>query len=295
MGAARIRLPIISAGRGGFCLDAAVPAWQVGLDEVRKVLGELLPGRVILLTGGEPTMHPQLPEILEMVAVSSAERAGIVSDGLALADRRLTRELMACGLGCVVIQLHSARAAAHDFVTGMAGAARRAILALRTCVDAGLDVEAEIIVTRATAAHLGETAEVLRRCGIMSLHVRWLLPDQVETGRVLCVVARLLPQMRYVAATTKLAAQLGMELSLGGVPECLRMSCGAVVPPPCTDAWILPGGGNGTAPHVNLHGPGLLAACDRCAGAYPCPGAPAEYVRTYGWLEIEVAAARRPR
>jgi MoaA/NifB/PqqE/SkfB family radical SAM enzyme len=202
---------------------------------------------------------------------------------------------MARGLGRVVVQLHSARVAAHDFVAGMTGAARRAILAVRTCLETGLDVEAEVAVTRPTATHLGETVEVLRRLGVERVHVRWLLPGQVETNRVLALVPRLLPQMRYVAAATKLAAQLGVELSLAGVPECLRATCGRVAPPRCADEWVLPGAGNGDSPRVSPCGPGLLAACQRCAGAYACPGAPADYVRTFGWLEIDVAAARRPR
>jgi len=292
----RTRIPIISAGRGHLHLDAALLTWQAGLEQVREMVKAIGPADVVFLAGGEPTLHPQLPEMLAALASSGSVTPGIVTDGLVLADRRLTTDLKRGGLGRVVIQIHSARALAHDFVTGRAEALRRAVAAIRTCLDLGLDVEAEITVTRPAASRLAETVALLHRLGLKQVHLHWLMPSQIAADLVLSHVARLLTQMRHVAAATELAGQLGVGLSLAGVPECLRVACGEVAPRQSAETWVVPANGNASSLRLTRHGPGRLMACDRCRGAFPsCPGVPAEYVETFGWLEIDVAVARRPR
>ena len=332
-----IRLAIISGGRGVLHLDAAAPQWQAGLDDVRATIETLAPRTEVLLAGGEPTLHPRLPEILDLLSSAGFDLPGMVTDGLALADGKLARELMARGLRRVVIQIHCARPAGHDFVAGIAGAARRMIPAVRTCRELRLDVEAEIVMTRPTVAHLAETVAVLHRLGIERVRLSWLAPSQVEDSRVVCLVARLLLQTRHVAAATKLARQFGVDLSLAGVPECLRAACGADAPRACTEPWVVPAAAQSAGLRLTPHGPGRLVACTRCQAAdqpveeahhpsrssfprkresslladswtpafagvtegtgfstacYRCAGAPAEYVATFGWLEIDMA--RRP-
>ena len=118
------------------------------------------PGRIILT--GEPTLRPDLPELLSCGAMAT--------DGLALTAA--LPGLMRAGLKRVRIGFHAARADAHDWVAGRSGCAKRVLRGIRASQDAGLVVEAEVLLTRPTAPLLVETVQALGAMGVGRVLVR---------------------------------------------------------------------------------------------------------------------------
>ena len=138
--------------------------------EQMDVPGRLLPlldeavaigTRVLVITGGEPFLHPDL-----FVAVRAAKAKGlavnITTNGL-LVDRRW-EELRASGLDSLSVSLDGL-AETHDRLRGQRGAWRRTVAALERCRAAGIACSVYFTVTHDNVAELIPVWELARGVG----------------------------------------------------------------------------------------------------------------------------------
>ncbi len=100
---------------------------------------------VLLLSGGEPLMRPDLPELAEY-AVSRGMRAVISTNGT-LIDRDTARVLKDIGLSYVGISLDGNRQV-NDRFRGMEGAFDQAMKGIENCKAAGIKVGLRFTVNR---------------------------------------------------------------------------------------------------------------------------------------------------
>ncbi len=153
---------------------------ELSTDEVCRGLVEIADVHretILILTGGEPLLRPDLEEI-----VSRAATLGMMvvlgTNGTALTSERAT-VLADRGLSGVGISVDSSVPARHDEFRGVPGAwsaARRGIEAAR---QAGLDVQVQMTLTPANVEELPEVARMARDAGARVLTVFFL----VCTGR----------------------------------------------------------------------------------------------------------------
>jgi len=68
---------------------------------------------MVILSGGEPTVHPDLLPLAECVAHHGLQ-LGLVTNGRRLADASLVDDLLRHNLTFVYVSLHGARASLHD-------------------------------------------------------------------------------------------------------------------------------------------------------------------------------------
>jgi 12,18-didecarboxysiroheme deacetylase len=100
---------------------------------------------VVLFSGGEPLMRPDLLELVEWT-VQHGLRAVISTNGT-LITRNLARRLKGLGLSYVGISLDGVEAT-HDAFRGQPGAFAAALAGVRHCQDAGLKVGLRFTVSR---------------------------------------------------------------------------------------------------------------------------------------------------
>ncbi|HAY23275.1 MAG TPA: 12,18-didecarboxysiroheme deacetylase [Desulfobacterales bacterium] len=100
---------------------------------------------VVLFSGGEPLMHPDLLTLVEH-AVAAGMRAVISTNGV-LIDREVAGRLKQCGLSYVGISLDGAPAT-HDRFRGQAGAFDAALAGVRHCQEAGIKVGLRFTINR---------------------------------------------------------------------------------------------------------------------------------------------------
>ena len=100
---------------------------------------------VVLFSGGEPLMRPDLPELVAWT-VTHGMRAVISTNGT-LIDRERARQLRDLGLSYVGISLDGT-AATHDRFRGEAGAFAAAMAGVRNCQEVGLKVGLRFTVSR---------------------------------------------------------------------------------------------------------------------------------------------------
>ena len=118
---------------------------------------------VILFSGGEPLMRPDLPE-LARYAVKRGMRAVISTNGtLITADK--AKELKDIGLSYVGVSLDGLQEV-HDRFRAVEGAFEQALVGIRNCMAAGLKVGLRFTVYKNNAAEVPAIFDLLEKEGI---------------------------------------------------------------------------------------------------------------------------------
>lgn len=118
---------------------------------------------VILFSGGEPLMRPDLPELAEY-AVAKGMRAVVSTNGT-LITRELAKILKDIGLSYVGISLDGMEAV-NDRFRGVSGAFNQALTGIRNCQEAGIKVGLRFTINRINQDQVSPIFDLLRNEGI---------------------------------------------------------------------------------------------------------------------------------
>jgi SynChlorMet cassette radical SAM/SPASM protein ScmF len=125
-------------------------------------------------TGGEPTIHPQFPELL-LLQKKHGLQGRVETNGLEVTEE-LARLMKDCGVTHVSVSLDGALPATHDSIRGVRGAHERVLLALAALK--AVSVPTQIIMTL-MAENRGEVdalIELAQRAEVGSVKLNLLQP-----------------------------------------------------------------------------------------------------------------------
>ncbi len=165
----------------GHCYLDAVRRRNEATDELStgdalNVLGqlaELAPGAMLVLTGGEPLMRKDLPELVRCSAQLSLMPV-IGSNGIML-DGKRAAELRALGAAGVGISLDSATARFHDRLRGLPGAWEGARRGMQAAREAGLAILVQTTLFDENRHELAAIADIAESAGAMVLNFFFLV------------------------------------------------------------------------------------------------------------------------
>ena len=268
------RIPIWPQGRG---LDPL--GWPSGtaptLADLERVC-QTSSASLHWLSGGEPTLRPDLPKVIETLSEQSP--IGLDTDGLALTQTAVLRTLMVHGLKKIRISLHSSQSDAHDWVVGLAGAAKRARRAIRCATDVGLSVHAQVVLTRPTTEHLPETVALLRRLGVEQIHLRRPILIPTLLDRAVALSPRLSLLEPWLEAAIR--ESTGIPLSIHDIPPSIAPN--VALSHFQSEPWLLPEG-----LHWDPTTPGYEG--DNCSPELKSSVGLLDYIQVFGRTEIDSA------
>lgn len=165
-------------------LDARVmkegAADELATSEVRQVLDSIAeagPEAMIVLTGGEPLLRPDIEEL-----AAHAGRLGLMvvlgSNGIRLTPGRIA-SLQRAGVAGIGLSLDSLDPDRHDRFRGRKGAWIKTTDAIDACAAAGMPFQIHFSVTDDTADEIDGMVGFARECGALVLNVFFM----VCTGR----------------------------------------------------------------------------------------------------------------
>lgn len=200
---------------------AEVPR-ELSLDEIGTIVERVAAlGRKVenvTLTGGEPTLRADLPDIIALYRrrVPSA-RVNMATNGLRL-DGELARSLAGAGAATVQITMLGPSPELHDRLVGRPGAFDRTLRAVNEAKLAGMAVAVFFVALRDNCEQLGATACLALAVGADAVVFNRVNPG----GRGLQGFEARTPLPGQLAA----AMQQARELKLGA-----RLSFGTALPP----------------------------------------------------------------
>lgn len=135
------------------------------------------PRPFVVITGGEPLCHPELPLILE-AAKRSGLRAGMVTNGWLLDEKRLTM-LLGLGLESLTVSLDGLEPS-HDWLRGRNGSYQRAMTGIEALARSNIRIFD--VVTCVNPRNLSELPELEARLKTAGVK-RWRLFSIFPKGR----------------------------------------------------------------------------------------------------------------
>jgi pyruvate-formate lyase-activating enzyme len=274
-GRATLRLGFRCNQRCRFCWqgrdwpDAPAARWRQDVDRLASQGIEYL-----TITGGEPTLYRYLPELIAL-ATSRSLCVHLQTNAIRLADPAYLARLVDAGLRSLLVSLHSHDPAISDRMTGAPGSHEPTVVGTRAAVEAGLEVQINVVVERANLAslplHAAFLVDLSRSGGLMGVILSHPTNyfDRAHWERSVVpldeVRAPLLEACRVLMSAGVTVDPLGTcgfpSCVVAGIPELLRP-----VPPGDLDT------------DGRLYGD----ACDGCKLRAGCIGLRREYVDVHG-------------
>jgi len=103
--------------------------------------------RAVDITGGEPTIRPDLPDLIARCRARGIEAVTVITNGLRTASPEYARTLKEAGLGEGLFSLHGAGAETHDRLTKRPGSHGAVLRSIRVFSELGLAARINMVVT----------------------------------------------------------------------------------------------------------------------------------------------------
>jgi MoaA/NifB/PqqE/SkfB family radical SAM enzyme len=178
----------------GFCSNPSTA--YVHTFETMSVLVDDLVSRGyfgVVLTGGEPSLHPELPRIARY-ARERGLHVRMITNGWRLAEADFAREMAEAGLEIAHVSIYSVRADIEARLRGVPDTLERAHAAIDNAQRFGIDVNINCVINALNADHLDENVRELVRLHPRLSHFVWNNLDP-SMGRAEVNQAQFVPRL----------------------------------------------------------------------------------------------------
>ena len=175
-----VRLTFDCNDRCIFCLDS--DAHDGGIRDRNEVKAQILDGRKkgaqrLILSGGEPTIHPNYVDFIALGRRAGYERVQTVTNGRMFAYPDFLRRCLDAGLGEITFSIHGPNAKIHDALVGVQGAFEQEMKGLRLALADGRPiVNVDVCVNRANVRHLAPMMQMLYDEGVREFDLLQVIP-----------------------------------------------------------------------------------------------------------------------
>lgn len=255
----------------------------------------------LTLSGGEPTLDPRLPGILEAARKRGFRRIGLQTNGVLLSKPGLIERLTKLGVANYLVSFHSHKPRVYDRITATRGQYRRAVEGLARLVrarggGADFDVTVNVVVNAWNYRHLPGLADFLGGLGAglpknQGLEVYFSMMNEAGHLKVPAWAIDLSRAAPFLRRGVERCRRWGLRVSSfggeSGFPPCLlddpkRHAMERELPQErvrYAEDFSQEAGSVGRAKHP---------ACRRCPYDGRCLGVPAPYARLFGLGALRV-------
>ena len=163
-----------------FCLDSdshdnsLISFQKIKLDLEKGINKGLL--RVVL-SGGEPTIHPDFLKIVKQAKKMGYQRIQVVTNGRMFFYKNFLQEAIETGLNEITFSIHGHTAKLHDKLTGIKGSFDQAIVALKnSLLNRELIVNIDICINKQNIKYLREILENFIKLGVYEFDLLQIVP-----------------------------------------------------------------------------------------------------------------------
>ena len=176
----------------------------------------------VILTGGEPTLHPELPEVAAYAAQQGLH-VRMITNGSRLADPAFAGAMARAGLKLVHVSVYSVRPEVEARLRGSEGTLARAFAAIDNAARCGIEVNVNCVINRLNAEHLDENIRYFLQHHPQVRHFVWNNLDP-SMGRAEVNQEQFTPRLadfeRSLGRAMRLLHRSGRSFRVEKVPLC---------------------------------------------------------------------------
>jgi MoaA/NifB/PqqE/SkfB family radical SAM enzyme len=254
------------------------------LQEARKKADALV------LTGGEPTMHRHLPQLVRRARDMGFRVVQIQTNGRLLSYPHMLQGLIAAGATEFSPSLHGSTAELHDGLTRAPGSWQQSMKGIRAVAAAGKRLITNSVITQSNVHDLPNLVGLLGSLGVRQAQLAFVHPVGTALERFDEVVPRLPEVARVLFEARAVALDHQMLLATEAIPFCflrgLEELC-VEVRIPQTTVLDLDGAPGDYSRWRTAEGKSHGAPCEVCVERTRCEGPWREYPERHGWEEFK--------
>jgi MoaA/NifB/PqqE/SkfB family radical SAM enzyme len=264
-------------------------------EELREVLrSERARVRAVVFTGGEPTMRPDLPDLVAYARELGYLTIQIQTNGRMFAHAGYARRLVACGATEFSPALHGHVPALHDHLTEAPGAFAQTVAGIRNLKALGQYVLTNTVVTRSNYRHLPEIVRLLVSLGVDQLQLAFVHPVGTAGAEFQAVVPRMALAAPYLLEALRAGLAAGRRVNTEAVPACILPGyehCVVEKHIPRTAIYDAESTIEDYTRYRLDEGKAKGPECRACLHVAECEGPWREYPERYGWEEFRPVLA----
>ena len=174
-----VRLTRVCNNNCLFCLDKENQNGEI--IPFRQVIDDFKNGRKegatrAILSGGEPTLHPQLIEIIKKAKKFGYSHIQMISNGRMLAYEDFVKKLKEAGLNEITLSLHSHLKDKFEEIVQAKGSYNQAIKGLLNALKHNLIVSVDIVINKINYKTLKDTLNFFIKLGVTEFDLLHLVP-----------------------------------------------------------------------------------------------------------------------
>lgn len=242
------------------------------------------------LTGGEPTIRPDLLAIVRAGRALGFGDIKVQSNGLMYAHGENLARLLAAGATRLHISIHTHRAERYEALVRRAGTYAVMVAGLRRAVASGAPLVVDLIVKRDTMADLPAAIDWLGELGVGAVDLWYVSLTDANAGN-LASLPRMSEALPFIAEALARGRARAMTLRSLHVPRCLLgPDHGHAWDPGADRVVVVTPESTFALKDSRLAGRVKVPACAGCPFEQVCPGVRPDYLAAFG--DAEIAAAR---
>lgn len=130
----------------------------------------------LIISGGDPTIHPELVEIIKKAKSIGYKHVQIITNGRMFASIEFLQKCINAGLDEITFSIHGHTAELHDYLTQVNGSFAQTVTAIRNALKSGIIVSSDIVLNKKNYASFPEIVKFLFQIGIREIDVLHLVP-----------------------------------------------------------------------------------------------------------------------
>ena len=168
----------------------------------------------IIITGGEPTIHPFFFQILDTIIQLDFEGVNIESNGRMFAIQSFLDNINTYNIDRYYISLHSSKEKAQDFITNVNGSYQQTIRGIQNLISLGKKVILQSLITRSNFYDLEEILELAHYLKIQQVRFIYPLKEGYAINNYEAISVPLDILLEYLEQCKKIALIYDIHLSL---------------------------------------------------------------------------------
>lgn len=150
---------------------------ELSLEEAKTFIADLADMKIPLLmfTGGEPLVRKDFWELADY-ATAKGLKAALSTNGT-LITKEVAAKIKAIGIEYVGVSLDGAKEETHDSIRNQPGSFKKAVQALKNCVEIGLTSGIRITITRDNYREIASLIDLSLELEVPRFCVYWLVPS----------------------------------------------------------------------------------------------------------------------
>lgn len=197
----------------------------VPFQQVKKILQESINKGFsqLYLQGGEPTIHPQVIDIVKYAKEIGFEKVDIITNGRLFNYMEFTKQIAEAGLDDITFSIQGNTSSIHNFITQSPGSfdqAIRGIKNLKSIKHSG-NIQSSTVIIRQNYKNLSQIISLLQPLGIKIFHFIYVIPyDSVITNnrRVLIELSEVSMHLKEML---KVAKKKQLQAVVENIPFCM--------------------------------------------------------------------------